>query len=381
MTIGERVYRMALPLGAALGLMSACDSGDGGEPAGDPIPPGVLEVVEPGGDTTCSRGTPYRFAAIGGDPRRLVIDFQGGGACWDELTCSVAGSIFSEEAPSREAFEAFASPEGGLSGQYERDNPNNPVADWTLVHISYCSGDIHFGDATHEYKADLTIEHRGYRNVMAVLDWTQARYPSLDAIHVTGCSAGAYGAIGYTSEVRRRWPDARITVLADSGAGIVTDQFASEAFDTWNVWNAVDVNTLEALYIETARAHPDIRIGQFSSAYDVRQRFYYNVMGGGADWTERLLASYSAIAADAPSFRSYVAPGPAHCILGFQSYYSRDAGPGTMPFSQWLETLIEGDALPPSVACEGEACLQDSVCEACAEGVEWPECGFCSDWP
>ena len=62
-----------------------------------PMPePGVWETIYPGGDTICSRGDEYRFYLRGGDPRKLMIYFQGGGACWNELTCSVADSIFSD---------------------------------------------------------------------------------------------------------------------------------------------------------------------------------------------------------------------------------------------------------------------------------------------
>ncbi len=42
-------------------------------------------VEVPGG--VCSDGSPYRFYVSPGDPKKVVIDFQGGGACWDAATC------------------------------------------------------------------------------------------------------------------------------------------------------------------------------------------------------------------------------------------------------------------------------------------------------
>jgi hypothetical protein len=40
----------------------------------------------PGG--VCSDGSPYRFYVSPGDPKKVVLDFQGGGACWDAATCA-----------------------------------------------------------------------------------------------------------------------------------------------------------------------------------------------------------------------------------------------------------------------------------------------------
>ena len=41
----------------------------------------------PGGDTICSDGSPYRFFVHRGDPSKLLIEFEGGGACWSGATC------------------------------------------------------------------------------------------------------------------------------------------------------------------------------------------------------------------------------------------------------------------------------------------------------
>jgi hypothetical protein len=43
-------------------------------------------VEVPGG--VCSDGSPYRLYVSPGDPKKVVLDFQGGGACWDAATCA-----------------------------------------------------------------------------------------------------------------------------------------------------------------------------------------------------------------------------------------------------------------------------------------------------
>ena len=44
-------------------------------------------VIEPGGDTVCSDGTPYKFFVRPGAADKLMVYFQGGGACWTGGTC------------------------------------------------------------------------------------------------------------------------------------------------------------------------------------------------------------------------------------------------------------------------------------------------------
>ena len=48
------------------------------------------ETITPGGDTGCGRGAEFRFQFRPGPAPGLVIDFQGGGACWDAATCAVS---------------------------------------------------------------------------------------------------------------------------------------------------------------------------------------------------------------------------------------------------------------------------------------------------
>ena len=126
--------------------VSATDAATGAAPLAD----GELAIVEPGGETICSRGTDFRFFAVGGESDKIILDFAGGGACWNEITCSVADAIFRPDAPSKEDIEAMV--ESGYSpGFYDLDNPDNPFLGWTLVHIPYCLSLIHISEPTRPY--------------------------------------------------------------------------------------------------------------------------------------------------------------------------------------------------------------------------------------
>ncbi|MEE2644625.1 MAG: hypothetical protein VYD19_06795, partial [Myxococcota bacterium] len=73
-----------------------------------------------------------------------------------------------------------------------------------------------------------------------------------------------------------------------------------------------------------------------------------------------------------------LAPGSMHCILNYDFMFTRSLR--DIPFIQWLETLVLGESAPETVACEGEECFMDPVCEACLESGG-PGCNFCRGWP
>ena len=98
------------------------------------------ETVVPGGDTICSDGSPYRFFIRRGDPAKLLIEFEGGGACWNGTTCDA--DIYSKAVTSD---PETARKSGQLQGIYDRTNPSNPLKDFTHVYIPYCTGDAHMG--------------------------------------------------------------------------------------------------------------------------------------------------------------------------------------------------------------------------------------------
>ncbi len=93
-------------------------------------------------------GTDPRFSfwARKGKSRNLAIYFEGGGACWDNNTCSAPLVGLPPEVPQ---FFVPQVPPGTdpatMDGLFKTDNPANPVRDWDMVYIPYSAGDIHIG--------------------------------------------------------------------------------------------------------------------------------------------------------------------------------------------------------------------------------------------
>ena len=95
----------------------------------------------------------FSFWARRGTSKNLVVFFEGGGACWDGLTCTfpIAAGLPSQVPQFFvPAIDPNASP-ANYDGIFKSDNPANPVKDWSFVYIPYCTGDIHVGSATQQY--------------------------------------------------------------------------------------------------------------------------------------------------------------------------------------------------------------------------------------
>lgn len=381
--------RLPCALGACLLALSAACGGnitdpaggsgeggsgaDGGAGAGGPTLPTDLEPgwneFNPGGDTICSRGTEYAYWVRPGTVNKVVIDFIGGGACWDAFTCGIADAIFEDSVDSVRAAVADDSP----SGFYDHDHPENPFKDWYHVVIPYCTGDIHWGDSVTVYSEgtddEITINHKGAVNARAVLGWVYDNFSAPEQALVTGCSAGSYGAALWSADVMRQYPDAQVFQFGDSGAGIITEEFFDESFPSWNAKDAFPKNipeldpqlvniqelALPDLYAGIANHYPDQWLGQYNTVKDDNQTFYFTAMGGSGveEWSDKMLASIADIESRADNFHSYIAPGEQHCILPYDNFYTVTSD--GVKLTGWLKSAIEGRAVA-SVACQGAEC-------------------------
>src|SRR5262249_27499783 len=127
----------------------------------------------------------------------------------------------------------------GEGGIFDVADERNPFADFSVIYVPYCTGDVHVGNVTRTYAPGLTVHHRGYVNGTAALDHLVATFPRATAVVVIGESAGSVAAPLYGGLVSDRLPEARITVLAD-GSGSYPDAPAVNRYlATWGFGSVI----------------------------------------------------------------------------------------------------------------------------------------------
>jgi len=315
----------------------------------------------------CSKGTPWVFFAKRGSVNKTVMYYQGGGACWSYLTCSLPTAKLTTGPGDN--------PANASSGFADLNDPRNPYKDWNAVFVPYCTGDVHWGDAVVEHKQSpgpnsrtVTINHKGFVNAQVAEKWAREHFVNPDQVFVTGSSAGAYGAIVNSLPLQEYvWPSSDFAVLGDAGNGVITQDFLENDLAKWGIeqnlpeWIPglnVPLTELTAadLYIESALFYPHNRFASYTTAYDGSQGGqvgFYNVMLNpgnpiewvfwwrpSCEWNDKMRELVLDAAAQAPNYRYYIGSGSRHTMWGNDKVYTDNTG-NVPTVESWLRAMLD----------------------------------------
>jgi hypothetical protein len=337
---------------------TACGSG-----RDEPTPAEPIAGLEPGNwtwvpfpDTACQDGSPTGLAVSAGTGPDLVLFLNGGGACWDFLTCEVLA--LATRGPFGEAeFEALRA--GVLPGSIlDRTLPGNPFADATLVFVPYCTGDVHAGDRVATYTGTggpATYLHVGRPNLQAFLRRLAVTWPAPRRLVVSGASAGGFGALLEYDAVRRRWPAAQGFLVDDSGPPLGEGAISPALLAAWREAWGIDplLEPLCGPACETAfgpalgavaARWPEDRLAILSSLRDSVIAGYFQLPAAAFEGHLRAMARD--LVAPLPNARVFLVPGEQHTMLGAPPNFTQG-----VPLLDWLSAQVGGGAwdsqLPP----------------------------------
>ena len=283
----------------------------------------------------CAFETPYRlYYRPGPDPDRLLIYFQGGGACWDWVSCS---GMF-DTSVGRDELSDYR-------GIFDFSNPDNPFADYTVVFVPYCTGDVHVGDTVQVYGEDTSgrpVHHQGARNVKRVLQWTKAQVQRSERVVIAGASAGSYGAIFHTPRIARLYPFADIVTIGDSGVPLLKN--STEILKAWGAQRS----SLKEANVAAATARPVRAVVHITSDKDAIQSAFYLISGSPA-WRESTYELLTGLEEELPNFFSFVAAGTDHGLMRTDTFYEYEVR--DVKLAEWVRQLI-ADKQVESLRCE-----------------------------
>ncbi len=312
--------------------------------------------LRPGGETICSNGTDYAFYVRPGDSDKLLIYFNGGGACWFGPICDL--QVNPTYVPNVETDHNNPATHVGI---FELDNPENPFADWSMVFVSYCTADVHIGDAVVTYDVpatgnmeahQVTIHHKGYVNAMSALDWTFANYEAPRQIFVTGSSAGAIASPFYAGLVAEQYPDAQIVQLGDAAGGYHGEEVEAP-LSAWNTISILpdwpeyaevtaDGLSFEDLYVATAMHTDNVVMAQYNTAEDETQYGFLFLVGISDPLPQLLDEAYQTIESQSgEELYTYTAGGDLHTILRRPEFYTYEVD--GVRFVDWVASLVAGE--------------------------------------
>ncbi|MEM7154155.1 MAG: pectin acetylesterase-family hydrolase [Myxococcota bacterium] len=339
-----------------------------GEPPwnGEPLPdgdPGQWQWVDVEG-TECIDGTPTGVGVRRGTGDGLVIYFEGGGGCFDAASCALFYATFANF--DENAFNLLV-PTLLSGGIFDDEDTDNPVADWSMVYVPYCTGDVHAGDKDLGGVPGFLGSHQfvGYRNFGLDLERIGSTFPEPSHVLVTGISAGGYGAALNYDRIADAYAysDAPITLLDDSGPPMGESVIPLCMQDLWTeLWNLEQVlpsdcedcfgdeGWVRPLTHYLRDQHPDQNFGLVSNLRDSTIRTFLGAgqndcAGGfisGNQYQQALLDFRDEVVDDAPNWATFFVDGIGHTFLPFGSYASTEVE--GVELRDWLGKLLSGTA-------------------------------------
>ena len=166
----------------------------------------------------CGDGLPYSvFVDPKPKSKNLLIEFMGGGACWDYNTCygvNFDGIQFRTwmhpmpEVP----FYSYMTTDMWLVS-------NHPFVKDSAIYLPYCTGDVFAADHKANYEG-VSAYHQGYRNILMTLMYLNQKniinFAQTERLTVWGASAGAIGAFVHLKNIEPYFPRAKKIAIIDS---------------------------------------------------------------------------------------------------------------------------------------------------------------------
>lgn len=332
-------------------LLPSSPSGAAGNPGGD----AGWEKIVPGGDCQCADGSEFAFWERRADPTKVVFYLDGGGACFDAMTCAFTGTAGESDFYnwSLEG-ENPAFPGGGI---LDLDRADNPFADYSFIYVASCTGDADLGDVTRQYSPELTVEHNGFVNGTAALSYLAENHSDATQVVVVGNTGGSVAAPVYGGLAADLVPDAQVTVFgAGSGAFPDTRDFNAQilgelwgAYDNMPDWEVNEGLTardwgIPRFWIQAGLHDRDIVMARFDYAFDPNAARAVEWMGGdSSNYLALINANEAASEAAGVIEHSYTAPGEGHRILELDTFYEMKVN--GVRLVDWVDALLAGEPL------------------------------------
>ncbi len=300
--------------------------------------------------------------------KNLVVFLEGGGACFNGLTCAGNPASFgAADLPVR-----FPATDGGIplvgNGILDRTNLANPVKDWNFVYVPYCTGDLHAGNNPAGTIPGLSPQmFVGYSDVDLYLQRLVPTFGTATQVLLTGISGGGFGAAANYIHVQRAFGSVPVSLLDDSGPFMEDPYLATCMQDNvrslWGLDSTLGAdcnghcNNPPRFFIDLARyaasLHPTVPLGLVEDTDDgtITEFFGFGAMNctslvplSAATFTAGLDDIRTQMASSA-NFGSFIFTGTQHTTIDSSAFYTRvttNAEGGTLPLTSWVSSLVGG---------------------------------------
>lgn len=180
----------------------------------------------------CRDGSPAGYYIRAGTSPNLLIFLNGGGICYDDFFCGINPANVNSSLPGENLLAASLDIVAGAlvpvrqvppdAGIFKRD-PRNPVGDWSMVYVPYCTGDLHAGTKRDAEVFTALLQGKqqfvGYTNLGLFYEhFGPAFRGRASKVLLSGSSAGGFGTLLNFDRTQEFFgARSRVFALSDSG--------------------------------------------------------------------------------------------------------------------------------------------------------------------
>ena len=311
------------------------------EPTDAPVMTPTWETVDAPSDCMCADGSAFHFYLREASPTKVLFYLEGGGACFSGDMCKPGSGTYSETISPISKLE-------DSPGIFDFANPENPFADYSVVYVPYCTGDVHAGNITKDYGNGVVTQHKGFVNASNALDTMIKRFPNTTQLVVAGSSAGSFPTPVFAGMAGDQLPNADLKVFADSSGavpdamGFVIGNWGTlETLPDWPEIEGLTVDQFTPAYtfIKAAEHNPKIRFARHDFAFDSVLSSFARMAGlSPDDLVSVMRTNESKVEATGVNVANWISPGDDHTIAVRDEFYTEEMN--GVRFVDWFTAFM-----------------------------------------
>ena len=285
----------------------------------------------------CGNGSPTGYGWKPVDQsRKLVIFFQGGGACRDYFECYILHTA-SRVTQGYDGAQ-FAHDAQKLRESFFLTSLDGPFRDMHMAWLPYCTGDLHAGRQVFKEFDGQQTYHVGAINASVDMQNIARQVGPIDDVWLVGFSAGGFATLLNSASARTVFPDARVHIIDDSGLAFgdstkVPPRWGSAPFpeDCKKCGG-----NLSLMFPYLARANPDSRFAYVSYTRDtVLPLFFHRTQTDFKREAQAFADSVDLL--QLPNLSYLYVPGRGHVVAE-----NPDAAVDNIRWADWISELVAG---------------------------------------
>lgn len=160
----------------------------------------------------CGNGSPYYIFYNNNSEKKLMVEFMGGGACWDFESCFILPHTIILPIPELSSFSIFSDDKSSM----------NFLSGHSKLYFPYCTGDVHAGRHEASYgPLGSKVYHHGDINIKKTLEYLDSNniieFKKVEDLVVWGASAGAIATLVHAKKFEKLVAStAQKTMIVDS---------------------------------------------------------------------------------------------------------------------------------------------------------------------